>query len=42
VTSPFFPNVVEAGRGVRFAEFFQTDRDGSPEGIDVLKIGGPT
>jgi len=38
----FFPNIIEAGSGVVFAEFFQKDRDGSRKWIVVLKIGGPT
>lgn len=38
----FFPNIIEAGSGVRFAEFFQKDRDGSRKGIVLLKIGAPT
>ncbi len=37
-----FPNVMEAGSGVRFAEFFQKDRDGFSKGIVVMKIEGPT
>jgi hypothetical protein len=38
----FFPNVIEGGSGLVFAEFFQNERDGSHKGIVVLKIGGPT
>jgi hypothetical protein len=38
----FFPNVVEAGSGLVFAEFFQNERDGSRKGIVVVKLGGPT
>ena len=38
----FFPNVIEAGSGLVFAEFFQNERDGSRKGIVVLKLGGPT
>jgi hypothetical protein len=38
----FFPNVIEAGSGLVFAEFFQYERDGSRKGIVVLKLGGPT
>ncbi len=38
----FFPNVIETGSGLVFAEFFQNERDGSRKGIVVLKLGGPT
>jgi hypothetical protein len=34
----FLPNVVEAGSGLVFAEFFQNDRDGSRKGIVVLDL----
>jgi hypothetical protein len=37
----FLPNVIEAGSGLVFAEFFQNERDGSRKGIVVLKLGGP-
>ena len=36
----FFPNVVETGSGLVFAEFFQNERDGSRKGIVVLNLGG--
>ena len=36
------PNVIEAGSGLVFAEFFQNERDGSRKGIVVLKLGGQT
>ncbi len=35
-----FPNVVEAETGLRFADFFQNQRDGSRKGIVMLHIGG--
>jgi hypothetical protein len=35
-----FPNVIEAGSGLAFADFFQNERDGSRKGIVVLKLGG--
>lgn len=35
-----FPNVVESGSGLAFADFFQNDRDGSRKGIVVLTLGG--
>jgi hypothetical protein len=38
----FFPNVVEMGSGLVFAEFFQNERDGSRRGIVVLNVGGTT
>jgi len=34
----FFPNVVEAGSGAYFVEFFQRDRDGRPKGIVVIDL----
>lgn len=34
----FFPNIVEAGSGKYFVEFFQQDRDGNPTGIVVLDL----
>lgn len=34
----FFPNVVEAGSGVYFVEFFQRDRDGRAKGIIALDL----
>ena len=36
----FFPNVVEAGSGLVFADFFQNERDGSRKGIVVMELGG--
>jgi len=35
-----FPNVVEAGSGLVFAEFFQNERDTGRKGIVVIAIGG--
>jgi len=35
-----FPNVVEAGSGLDFAEFFQNERDTGRKGIVVIRIGG--
>lgn len=32
----FLPNVIEAGGGKQFAEFFQSDRDGAAKGIVVI------
>ncbi len=37
-----FPNVVESGSGLDFADFFQNERDGSRKGIVVLLIGDPS
>lgn len=34
-----FPNVVESGSGLVFAEFFQNERDASRKGIVVLVLG---
>ncbi|GAA0635745.1 hypothetical protein GCM10009547_44900 [Sporichthya brevicatena] len=34
-----FPNVVETGSGLSFAEFFRNDRDTGRKGIVVLRIG---
>ena len=34
------PNVVEAGSGLVFAEFFQNERDTTRKGIVVIRIGG--
>lgn len=34
----FLPNVVEAGSGVFFVEFFQRDRNGDPKGIVVIDL----
>jgi hypothetical protein len=34
----FFPNIVEAGSGLFFVEFFQRDRDGDPKGIVVIDL----
>jgi hypothetical protein len=34
----FFPNVVEAGSGLVFAEFFQNERDTGRKGVVVLDI----
>lgn len=35
-----FPNVVEAGSGLAFSEFFQNERDTGRKGIVVIDIGG--
>ena len=35
-----FPNVVEAGSGLVFAEFFQGERDTGRKGVVVMRIGG--
>ena len=35
-----FPNVVEAGSGLVFSEFFQNERDTGRKGIVVIEIGG--
>lgn len=32
----FLPNVIEAGSGKQFADFFQSDRDGTPKGIVLI------
>ena len=37
-----FPNVVEAGSELVFAEFFQNERDTGRRGIVVIRIGGDT
>lgn len=34
-----FPNVVESGSGLAFAEFFQNERDTGRKGIVVIAIG---
>jgi len=34
----FFPNIIEAGSGAYFVEFFQQDRDRQPEGIVVINL----
>lgn len=34
----FFPNVIEAGSGQYFVEFFQQDRDGQPKGIIAIDL----
>ncbi len=34
----FFPNVVEAGSGLVFAEFFQNERDTSRKGVVVIDL----
>jgi hypothetical protein len=34
----FFPNIIEAGSGKYFIEFFQTSRDGEPKGIIVINL----
>jgi hypothetical protein len=34
----FFPNVIEAGSGLVFAEFFQNDRDTGRKGIVVINL----
>jgi hypothetical protein len=36
----FFPNIIEAGSGLVFADFFQNERDGSRKGIVVMDLGG--
>jgi hypothetical protein len=36
----FFPNVVETGSGLDFADFFQNERDGGRKGIVVLTLKG--
>ena len=36
----FFPNVVEAGSGAYFVQFFQRDRDGRPKGIVIIDLIG--
>lgn len=33
-----FPNIVESGSGLDFAEFFQQERDGSTKGIIVIDL----
>ena len=35
-----FPNVVEAGSGLAFVEFFQNERDTGRKGIVAIEIGG--
>jgi len=35
-----FPNVVESGSGLVFAEFFKVERDTSRKGIILIVIGG--
>lgn len=35
-----FPNVVESGSGLVFAEFFQNERDTGRKGIVGIEIGG--
>ena len=34
----FFPNILEAGSGMFFVEFFQHDRNGDPKGIVVIDL----
>jgi len=34
----FFPNIVEAGSGRYFVEFFQQDRDGQSKGINAIDL----
>lgn len=34
----FFPNIVEAGSGIYFVEFFQRDRDGRAKGVITLDL----
>ncbi len=34
----FFPNIIEAGSGAYFVEFFQQDRDGRVKGIVVVDL----
>jgi hypothetical protein len=36
----FIPNVIEAGSGLSFADFFQNDRGTGRKGIVVLALGG--
>ena len=35
-----FPNVVESGSGLVFADFFKNERDGGHKGIVFLTLGG--
>ncbi len=35
----FFPDVIEAGSGLPFPEFFRTNRDKQPKGILVVRLG---
>ncbi len=35
-----FPDWVETSSGLRFAEFFQRDRSGTPKGIIVIELQG--
>jgi hypothetical protein len=37
----FLPNVTEAGSGLAFSEFFQSDRETGRKGIVVLALGEP-
>ena len=37
-----FPDWIESGSGLRFAEFFQRDRNGTPKGIIVIHLQGTT
>ena len=34
----FIANIIEAGSGLPFPEFFQVNRDGDPKGIIVVKL----
>ena len=35
----FIANIIEAGSGLPFPQFFQKNRDGDPKGIIVVKLG---
>ncbi len=35
-----FPNVIESGSGLVFAEFFQNERDTGRKGIVIIDLGG--
>jgi hypothetical protein len=37
-----FPNVIETGSGLSFAEFFRNERDTGRKGIVVIRIGDPS
>lgn len=36
----FIADIVEAGSGLPFPKFFQTNRNGDSKGIIVIKLGG--
>lgn len=36
----FISSIIEAGAGVPFPQFFQTNRNGVPKGIIVVQLGG--